>query len=69
MKRFHELTKEQQKTAISFALTELKDLLEKGVVRFDRPASDEVLQEYAICAAEDAYYSEMGDKVIDDIIE
>lgn len=69
MKRFHQLTKDQQTVAISFATSELKDCIEKGIIHFGHPISDTTIREYATCAAEDAYYAEIGDKVIYDIVE
>lgn len=67
MKRFHELTKEQQEEAIQFAKRELKDCLEKKIISSDRPLSDAHLTDFATCAAEDAWYAEPTDKVISDI--
>lgn len=67
MKRFHELTESQQDQAVTFATDELKDCVERGLVSFDKPVNNTTLKDYAICAAEDAWYSEPGDKVIDDI--
>lgn len=69
MKRFHELTKDQQIEAVAFAETELKDCMEKGLISFDKPVSQDTVKEYATCAAEDAWYSQPTDKVIADIAE
>ena len=67
MKRFHELNVTQQDEAVKVAKDELLDLLEQGVVQFDRPATDAVIQDYAAAAAEDAWYSEPADRIIDGI--
>ena len=69
MKRFNELTATQQDEAVKVAKDELLDLLEQGVVRFDRPVTDAVVQDYAVAAAEDAWYAEPSDKVIYEIAE
>jgi hypothetical protein len=67
MKKFHELTEEQRKQAVTFAVEEMKDCIELGLVSFDGPITDETIEEYATCAASEAWYSEPGDKVIHDI--
>ena len=69
MKKFHELTKPQQKEAVALATIELRDCIEEGMIVFDKPITDDVLKEYAICAAEDAWYSQPFDKVIEGIAE
>lgn len=69
MKKFYELTRPQQDQAVDFATRELEDCIQKGLISFDKPITKATLKDYAICAAEDAWYSEPGDKVIDDIVE
>ncbi len=69
MKRFEELTKPQQNEAVSFALAEMKECVEMGLIRFDKPVSDNMLKEYALCAAQDAWYSQPQDKIIADIAD
>jgi hypothetical protein len=69
MKSFHQLTVAQQTTALSFALAELKECIEMGIVHFNKTISDSVLTEYATCAAKESFYAEEGDKVIYDIAE
>jgi hypothetical protein len=68
MKRFNELTKSQQDEAVNFATLELKECIDMGIVSFDKPVDSHTLTQYATIAAEDAFYAEIGDKVIDDII-
>jgi hypothetical protein len=69
MKRFHDLTKDQQDTAVSYAISEMKDCVEMGLIKFDKPVSDAVIKDYAICAAEDAWYSQPQDKIVADIAD
>jgi hypothetical protein len=69
MKRFNELTVTQKDEAVKVAKEELLNLLEQGVVQFDRPASDAVVTDYAVAAAEDAWYSEPSDRIIDGIAD
>lgn len=69
MKRFHELTKPQQDQAVNFALAEMKECVEMGIVVFDKPVTNEVLTDYAVAAAENAWYSQPSDKIIDDIAD
>ena len=67
MKRFNELTKEQQREAVNFALGEIKSCMELGLIKFGNIVNKSHLEEYARIAAEDAYYTEEGDTVIDAI--
>lgn len=69
MKRFNELTKSQQSQAVEYALTELKECINLGLLSFDKAVSDEVLCGYAEAAAENAYYACETDKIVYDIIE
>jgi hypothetical protein len=63
MKRFHELTKEQQDQAIAFARNELKEnpFIEQG--------DPKRVDEFAQMAAEESFYSEKGDAIIADIAD
>ena len=67
MKRFKELTQDQQVIAVNYAARELKAALISGLIGCSKELNDETIEEYAHLAAEDAFYSEPGDKVIDDI--
>lgn len=69
MKRFNELTKNQQDQAVGYALSELKHCVEMGIVDFGKTMTDNVLKDYAIAAAMEAWYSEPHDRVIEDIVE
>lgn len=69
MKRFNELTKNEQESALAFAEAEVKELIEEGFVFTGKIATNEIVREYALIAAEEAWYSERDDKVIDDIVE
>jgi len=69
MKRFHELTKEQQDQAIEFAKQELKELISVNIICSDRPMTDENIHEFATIAAEDAFYSEKTDAIIEGIAD
>lgn len=69
MKKFHQLTKPQQDQAIALAVIEMKDCIEEGMISFDKPITDELIREYAYFAAEDAWYSQPFDKVIEGIAE
>lgn len=69
MKRFNDLSRMQQDEAVGVAKKELLDLLEQGVIRFDKPVTDAVVNDFAVAAAEDAWYAEPGDKVIYEIVE
>lgn len=70
MKRFHELTKDQQEQAIVFAQDKLTGLLGDGiVVSENRPVKKSDLREVAEAAAEDAWYSEPTDFIVQDIAE
>ncbi len=69
MKRFYELTKEQQDQAVEVARSEIKELISIGLISSDQPLTKEHLDEFAVCAAEDALYSEKTDKVIEGIVE
>jgi hypothetical protein len=67
MKRFHELKMAQQQDAVEYALNELRSAISEGFIDFGKTLSEETLREYAIAAAETAYYSEREDKIIADI--
>jgi hypothetical protein len=69
MKRFHELNKSQQEQAVAFARQELRELINNGVICSNRPLTKEDEYEFATCAAEEAFYSEKTDKVVEGIIE
>ena len=69
MKRFHELTKEQQDQAVEVAREELTSLIGKGIICSDRPLTREHMDEFAQCAAEEAFYAEKTDKVVEGILE
>jgi hypothetical protein len=67
MKRFNDLKPSQQKEAVEYALNELRSAIAEGFIDFGKTLSEETLQEYALAAAETAYYSEVEDKIIADI--
>jgi hypothetical protein len=67
MKTFFELNKDQQEEAVNYALNELRTLINDGIIHFPKSIPDSELREYAISAAEDAKYSEVGDHIIADI--
>ena len=69
MKRFHELTLSQQEEAIEYALSELKECIEIGMIEADKPLSKEFLRDCAMAMAEEAYYAEKGDKMVYHIAE
>ena len=69
MKRFHELTKAQQEQAIEFAADKLHDVIKMGFVVTDRQMTKEDAKAVALCAAEDAWYSEREDYIIADIAD
>lgn len=68
MKRFKELTQDQKEEAVNFAYEELKSCLLQKMIYFDKPVNESVLRDYAVFAAEDAWYSERTDKVVEDIV-
>lgn len=67
MKRFHELTKPQQELAIEWTIRELKDCIRMGIVDFGKTLSENRIRDFAVGAAEEAYYPEEYDKVVDEI--
>ncbi len=69
MKRFHELTKEQQDLAVSYAMGQMAESVENGLIRFDKPVSGDLLREYATYAAEEAWYAQVGEIVVYEIAE
>lgn len=69
MKQFNELTLAQQALAVNYALKEIGRCVEMGLIKFDKEPSKQTLEGYALCAAEDAWYSEREDKVIADIAD
>jgi hypothetical protein len=69
MKRFHELTPDQQKSAIAFTDRKLRELLAEGVLLGVTSLSEEEINNYAQAGAEDALYSEPTDIIIADIAE
>ena len=69
MKRFNELTKDQQDQAMNYALEELTGCIMRGLVHFEKPVDRSTLKEYALAAAETAWYSEREDKIISGIVE
>lgn len=69
MKRFHQLTPVQREQAIEHALSELKSCIKMGLIKFDKVVRPDTLRQHARGAAEDAWYGELGDMVIDGITE
>ena len=69
MKRFHQLTPLQREKAIDHALNELKSCISMGLIKFKGIPSPDTLKRHARGAAEDAYYGDLGDMVIDGITE
>lgn len=69
MKKFYELTKPQQEQAVRFARLKLNDLIINGILVTDRQMTKDQAHEIAVCAAEDAWYSERDDQVIADIAD
>lgn len=69
MKRFHELTKEQQEQAVDFAASKLQETINHGVLVSDRNLTQRDVREIATAAAEDAWYSEREDYVVADIAD
>lgn len=69
MKRFHQLTPLQREQAVAHALSELKTCIKMGLIKFDKVVRPDTLAQHARGAAEDAWYGELGDTVIDGITE
>lgn len=69
MKRFHELTKQQQSVAIEHAKKTVGELIEQRVVTPDRTVTDTHMDEFAIGMCEDAWYSERTDHIVADIAD
>jgi len=69
MKRFYELNADQKEKAVKYAKDTLQELMLHGVIESDRQVTREQLEEFAACAAEDAWYSERGDQIIADIAD
>lgn len=69
MKRFHELTKQQQEEAIEASSNEVMDLLKSGVVTLDGEVTRDRVREIGTMGAENAFYAEEGDKVFYNIAE
>lgn len=67
MKKFHELTVAQKNKAVEMATKEMKDCVELGLIAFDRPVTPSIIRYYAVAAAEGALYTEIGDRIIDDV--
>lgn len=67
MKRFHELTKQQQVVAVNYAESELKSLISLGIIELSKPGDAKQIKEFATIAAEEAWYPQPQDKVLDDI--
>lgn len=67
MKRFHELTKDQQEEAVNYALRELNVCVEMGIIEFPQSVTNDTIKGFAEAAAEDAWYSQPQDTVISDI--
>jgi hypothetical protein len=58
MKKFNELTIDQQIKAIEYAESEIKDMLKLGIIYFKKAITKTKLKEYALVMAEDALYNE-----------
>ena len=69
MKRFHELNKDQQKQAVEFAKGKIGELVIHGVIVSDEQMTQNDVNEVAEAAAEDAWYSEREDFIIEDIAD
>lgn len=69
MKRFHQLTADQREKAVEYALTELKSCIKMGLIKFDKVVRQDNLRKHAEGAAQDAWYGELGDMVIDGVTE
>lgn len=69
MKRFHQLTPVQREKAVAHALSELKTCIKMGLIKFDKVVRPDTLEQHARGAAEDAWYGELGDMVIDGVTE
>lgn len=63
MKRFEQLTKEQQQKAIAFARTELIECIANGIIEVDGDAGERELDKLAETAAEGSNYDENGYRV------
>lgn len=60
MKKFEELTKEQQNRAIEIATKEMKECADLGILAFNEPISESIIARYARDAAEGSLYSDSG---------
>lgn len=60
MKRFDQLTQEQQMKAIEFAQRELKDSFSLGLIESNKPLSDSDILGLAMDAAEGGQYTDDG---------
>lgn len=69
MKRFEELNADQKGDAVEYALSELRDCIEKGLIHFEKRVSDSTLLGYAEAAAENALYAEEQDKIVYGIVQ
>lgn len=64
MKKFEELTEEQQKNAVGFAQKELEDALSLGTIVVAAKLSDVEIAELAKVAAEESAYDDQGNAVV-----
>lgn len=67
MKRFHQLTEDQQQDAIVFAEKRLIEAIDSRLITTDKPINKSHLKHYATAAAEEAWYSEPTDMIVADI--
>lgn len=63
MKNFDELTANQKQSAIDYALKELKDVINMGIITSNIPITNEAMEQLAIIAAEGALYDDDGEKI------
>lgn len=67
MKRFEELTPQQQREAKETVFSMLLNSVKAGIIT--NIVSDDALTSYAEAAAEDAFYSEKGDLIVDNVVD
>lgn len=64
MKKFYELTLSQQKDAIEHAISEVNFCIDADLIVCDSLITDSKVRDWAMAAAEDAWYSESKDQII-----
>jgi hypothetical protein len=68
MKLYWKLNIEQRDKAVSFAEKELRSCVELGLISINK-TDDRYIRELALIAAQESFYSEKGDVVVDDITD